>query len=104
MIHPLHLLDSVPEIKAAEKVFRAIDHPLRKRILRLLDAKKDTTVTDIFVHLRIEQSVASHHLKILRDSKLVETERHGKSIIYKPEYANILKLERIMGEIAATFR
>ena len=39
MTHPLQLLDKVPEIKTAEKVFRAIDHPLRKRILRLLETK-----------------------------------------------------------------
>lgn len=103
MTHPLQLLDKVPEIKTAEKIFRAIDHPLRKRILRLLETKKETTVTDIFVQLRIEQSVASHHLKILRESRIVETERHGKSVFYKPNFDNILKLEKIMSEIAAEF-
>jgi DNA-binding transcriptional ArsR family regulator len=81
------------------KVFRAIDHPLRRKILKLLEEKEPIKVTDIYVNLRIEQSVASQHLKILRESKIVETERKGKSILYKPNYNNLTKLEKIVTEI-----
>lgn len=96
---PLHLIDNEPEIKKAEKVFHAIDHPLRKRILKLLHEKQQLRVTEIYVNLRIEQSVASFHLKILRQAKIVETERRGKSIIYKPNYDHLYKLEKIIYEI-----
>jgi DNA-binding transcriptional ArsR family regulator len=39
-------------------------------------------VTEIYVKLRIEQSVASQHLAILRHEGLVTTERNGKIINY----------------------
>ena len=96
---PLPLIDKEPEIKKMRKVFRAIDHPLRKKILKLLE-KQPVKVTDIYVNLRIEQSVASQHLKILRESKIVETERKGKLILYKPNYNSLAKLEKIVTGIA----
>jgi ArsR family transcriptional regulator, virulence genes transcriptional regulator len=98
---PLPLIDNESEIKKVGKVFRAIDHPLRKKILKLLEEKQPVKVTDIYVNLRIEQSVASQHLKILRESKIVETEKRGKSILYKPNYNNLTKLEKIVSEIVA---
>ena len=33
--------------------------------------------------LEIEQSLLSHHLKVLRDEGFVETRRDGKSIVYR---------------------
>jgi ArsR family transcriptional regulator, virulence genes transcriptional regulator len=95
----LPLIESESEIGKAEKVFYAISHPLRKKILKLLDEKKQLRVTDIYVNLRIEQSVASQHLKILREASIVVTQRAGKSIIYKPNYDHLYKLEKIVHEI-----
>jgi len=95
----LLLLDNEPDIKKVGKVFRAIDHPLRKKILKLLEEKQPAKVTDIYVNLRIEQSVASQHLKILRECKIVETERKGRSILYKPNYNTLTKLEKIVSQI-----
>jgi ArsR family transcriptional regulator, nickel/cobalt-responsive transcriptional repressor len=33
--------------------------------------------------LRIEQSLLSHHLKVLREAGLVESQRHGKNVLYR---------------------
>ena len=44
------------------------------------------TVTDIYVKLRLEQSVASQHLAILRKAGVVQTERDGKFIFYSLGY------------------
>ena len=93
------LIEREPEIKKVKEVFHAITHPLRKRILQLLEEKQEAKVTDIYVYLRIEQSVASFHLRILRDAKLVVTERKGKLIFYKLNYANLVKLEKIVDEV-----
>lgn len=70
-------------IKAAKKVFRAIDHPLRKMILDFIASKGKTCVTDIYVYLRIEQSVASQHLAILRHVGIVIVTRDGKNRFYE---------------------
>jgi ArsR family transcriptional regulator len=40
-------------------------------------------VGQINERLRVEQSLLSHHLKVLRDAGLVEAERDGKAVLYR---------------------
>ena len=78
--------------KAKMKV-RALNHPLRQKMLSLVkDSRNRMNVTDIYVKLRIEQSVASQHLAILRNQGLVSTERDGKTIWYSVNDAAIKHL------------
>src|SRR5215813_13985735 len=69
-------------LKKASLVLRAINHKLRQQILKLIDEQGKITVTEIYVKLRLEQSVASQHLAILRKAGFVKTERDGKFIYY----------------------
>jgi ArsR family transcriptional regulator, virulence genes transcriptional regulator len=69
-------------IKKASLILRSINHKLRQSILKLLAENKNLTVTDIYVKLRLEQSVASQHLAILRKGGMVTTIRDGKNIFY----------------------
>ena len=72
---------------------RALNHPLRQKMLSLVkDNRNRMNVTDIYVKLRIEQSVASQHLAILRNQGLVSTEREGKTIWYSVDDAAIKSL------------
>lgn len=68
--------------KKAAMIFRAVNHKLRQQILTLIDHSGKIAVTDIYVKLRLEQSVASQHLAILRKEGFVKTERDGKFIYY----------------------
>lgn len=70
------------EVKKAAVILRAINHKLRQSIIKLLEEKSDMTVTEIYVKLRVEQSVASQHLAILRRAEFVKTTRDGKNIHY----------------------
>lgn len=76
-------------IKKASLTFRAINHPLRQEMIRMIDSKGHATVTELFVEMRLEQSVASQHLAILRRAGLVKKIRDGKFMYYK------LNLERL---------
>ncbi len=76
-------------IKKAALTFRAINHPLRQEMIRMIDSKGHATVTELFVEMRLEQSVASQHLAILRRALLVKKIRDGKFMYYK------LNLERL---------
>ncbi len=38
---------------------------------------------DLCRSLEIEQSLLSHHLRILREAGIVESERHGKAVLYR---------------------
>lgn len=71
-----------PELRKVVLTIRAVNHDLRKEIIRLLTIQDKMTVTQLYVKLRLEQSVASQHLAILRKSGIVITEREGKFIYY----------------------
>ncbi|MDB5252698.1 MAG: helix-turn-helix transcriptional regulator, partial [Flaviaesturariibacter sp.] len=62
-------------LKKAALVLRAVNHKLRQQILKLIHQKGKITVTEIYVKLRLEQSVASQHLAILRKAGFVTTIR-----------------------------
>lgn len=63
-------------------VLRALNHKLRQQILKLIDEHGKMTVTELYVKMRLEQSVASQHLAILRKAGFVKTDRDGKFIYY----------------------
>ncbi|HEY6504979.1 MAG TPA: metalloregulator ArsR/SmtB family transcription factor [Chitinophagaceae bacterium] len=79
-------------VKKASLILRAINHKLRQQILKLIDEQGKITVTEIYVKLRLEQSVASQHLAILRKAGFVKTDRDGKFIYYT---VNSCRLEEL---------
>jgi DNA-binding transcriptional ArsR family regulator len=77
------------ELRKAALVLRAINHPLRQQMLQLLHKHKRMPVTDLYVKLRIEQSVASQQLAILRKASFVNTQREGKQVFYSVNYGRL---------------
>ena len=80
-------------------VLRAINHSLRQEIIRLLEEHGKMTVTEIYVKLRVEQSVASQHLAILRRAGILRTERNGKYISYSLNKERIKEISMFMEDI-----
>jgi DNA-binding transcriptional ArsR family regulator len=76
-------------IKKAGLILRAINHKLRQEMIQFIDGRGQVTVTELFVEMRMEQSVASQHLAILRRAGIVKTKREGKFMYYS------LNLERL---------
>ena len=70
------------QLKKAALVLRAINHKLRQQVMKLIYQNGKMTVTEIYIKLRLEQSVASQHLAILRKAGFVNTTRDGKFIYY----------------------
>ncbi|MEY5034140.1 MAG: hypothetical protein RL447_518 [Bacteroidota bacterium] len=87
-------------IKKSALILRALNHKLRQQILRLIADKGTVTVTEIYVKLRLEQSVASQHLAILRKAGFVKTKRDGKFIYYAPNLTRIRQINQITQTIA----
>ncbi len=86
-------------IKKAALVLRAVNHKLRQQILKQIDEQGKITVTDLYVKLRLEQSVASQHLAILRKAGFVKTERDGKFIYYSVNTKRLQELNRIVADL-----
>lgn len=68
-------------LRRAALTYRAINHKKRIEIFNFL-LENEMKVTDIYVHFRLEQSVASQQLAILRKVGLVTARREGKEIYY----------------------
>jgi DNA-binding transcriptional ArsR family regulator len=88
-------------LKKGAMILRALNHKLRQQIVKLVDEKKRITVTEIYVHLRLEQSVASQHLAILRRAGIVRTDRDGKFIYYSISTQRITQIMKCVDELIA---
>jgi DNA-binding transcriptional ArsR family regulator len=86
-------------LKKAAVILRAVNHKLRQQMLRLLDEHKRLTVTELYIHLRLEQSVASQHLAILRRAGFVKTERDGKFIYYMVNTDRLSEVNHFIGQL-----
>lgn len=89
----------VLQLKKAALILRAINHKLRQQILRLLHQNEKMTVTEIYVKLRLEQSVASQHLAILRKAGFVNTVRDGKFIFYSVNHDRMDQVHSFVYEL-----
>ncbi len=94
-----NLLLDYAELRKAVLVLRAVNHKLRQRVIDLLEETEKMTVTDIYVKLRLEQSVASQHLAILRKAGVVKTERQGKFIYYGLDKDRLSQISRLVDEL-----
>lgn len=63
-------------------VLRALADPMRLRIIKMLE-KKRMCVCELTAVLKIKQSSVSHHLRILKDTGLVNDVRNGMWIDYE---------------------
>lgn len=87
------------DLRQALLTLRAIDHEIRQKIIKVLQKEESLTVTEIFVSLRIEQSVASQHLAIMRKAGVVFSERHGKFIHYSLNEEKLSEIARLVDNL-----
>jgi len=89
----------VIQLKKAALILRAVNHKLRQQIMKLIHQSDKMTVTEIYVKLRLEQSVASQHLAILRKAGFVNTVRDGKFIYYSVNQARLDQVHGIVHDL-----
>ncbi len=77
------------KLETSSEILRAISHPLRLQILEFIDQNDLINVNKIYNTLKLEQSITSQHLRILRKAGLVQTERDGKFIHYSIDYEKV---------------
>lgn len=78
-----HLIADVSEDELSDlaELFKVFGDSTRIRILYdLIDGEKN--VTEICEDLEMNQSAISHQLKLLKSSKLINSRREGKQMIY----------------------
>jgi len=87
------------KIKLAQQILRALNHKLRSELINYIEGNPRSTVTEIYTHFKIDQSVASQHLSILRRINVVATERSGKEVKYSVNKPRLQHIESLAEEI-----
>ncbi len=90
------------KLQVSTELMRALAHPLRLKILEFLDNNKNIQVNQIYNTLKIEQSIASQHLRILKNAGVLVADKDGKYMHYNIDYqrvSNAVKaINRFMGK------
>jgi DNA-binding transcriptional ArsR family regulator len=73
------------------RIAKALSHPARVAILRLLAEKQTCICGDIVDELPLSQSTVSQHLKELKEAGLIKGDIEGTSVCYCIDTDNIKK-------------
>jgi ArsR family transcriptional regulator len=84
---PALIGDPIGEEAAAglAQVFKALGDPVRLRLVSLIGARQggEVCVCDLTSAFALTQPTISHHLKVLREAGLIDSERRGTWVYYR---------------------
>ena len=69
-------------VEDTARVLRCLGHPLRLQVLDVLEREGESTVTEIYEALGVEQAVASQHLTNMRDKGILARRKDGVHVYY----------------------
>ncbi len=64
------------------RVFKALSDPTRRRILELL-RERPMSAGELAGHFNVSKPAMSAHFAVLREAGLIDSQKHGKSVIYE---------------------
>ena len=70
-------------VEDTARMLRCLGHPVRLRILDLLEREGERTVTEIYEALELEQAICSQHLNLMRDKKILASRKEGVNVFYR---------------------
>ena len=80
---------------------KALAHPARVRIVRLLAAQNECRGHDVFAGLPLAQSTISQHLRVLKDAGVILSPAIGTSMVYCLNKPVLEEFVNALGEIAS---
>ena len=92
---------SVPLYQAKADLFRTIGHPVRIRVLELLQ-DGPRPVHELLADIQVESSSLSQQLAVLRRAGLVVSSREGGEVIYTLSTTEVVDLCRAARRILAS--
>ncbi len=81
------------------KIFKALSHPTRIRILRHLKKINECVCGEIVEIFPFSQSTISQHLKLLKNSGIVKGEINGPSTCYCINHDIFNKFKKIVSDL-----
>jgi ArsR family transcriptional regulator len=81
------------------RLAKALGHPVRVRILRILLGREACFCGELVELLPLAQATVSQHLKVLKDAGLVRGEIDGPRVCYCVEPAALRRLKALIGSL-----
>jgi len=81
----------IPLYQAKAELFRTLGHPVRIRVLELLQ-DGPTPVREMLQEIGIEASSLSQQLAVLRRAGIVTSTRNGASVVYELAASDVAEL------------
>lgn len=81
------------------KLAKALGHPARVRILRMLSRKEARVCSQIVDELPLAQSTVSEHLRILKEAGLVRSSQDGARVGYCIDFNGLRRLKAMVAII-----
>ncbi len=87
------------DLRRLRTLYRALGDTIRLRILALLAELGPVAVNELSNRVLVSQPLISWHLRILRMSGFIETERHGREVICRLRPAAFAELHALEDEL-----
>jgi DNA-binding transcriptional ArsR family regulator len=105
---PTPPLDNAPDLRPVEGpqadeelalLTKAVGHPARVQIMRLLVRREACVCGDIVDELPLAQSTVSQHLKVLKEAGLIRGDIDGPRVCYCVEPRVLRRLKALVGNL-----
>lgn len=93
---------TLPDVEWADDLARlswALAHPARVRIVRLLLSRTSCLCGEIVAEMPLAQSTVSQHLKILKETGLVQGEIDGPRVCYCINKTELARLKKLLASL-----
>ena len=82
--------------KKIASLLKAIAHPIRIKVVRLIFENQSLSVSEIHTHLNIDQPVISLHLGILKKHGVINSKKDGKNSYYYIVNRSVIQIIEII--------
>ena len=78
--------DTPPYLSPYLPLLKALGHPLRLEIVNFIHQHHEVSVHTIYSSLKLEQSITSQHLKMMREAGVVVARKTERFVFYSVNY------------------
>lgn len=94
---PLAVASLSPDQAAAiAPMFKALGDPARLRLMSLIASESEACVCDLADAFDLSGPTISHHLRVLREAGLVDSDRRGTWVFYRARPEALRQLEALL--------
>lgn len=87
-------------INKQAEYLKALAHPTRLRILRLL-GEGELCVCELIPRLGLDQALVSRHLAVMRSANVVKAEKRGNMVFYSLAHEKFSEIAKLLDTILA---